>query len=322
MHAESHIGADDRSAETPLGKLERALGAAREAVIREQDALIDDLAAQTLRFRTVIRLVKEGVAFFDEAGRLVVANKSYAEIYQLGPEEARPGAAAPEPIQRLFREDGFAATRCPSRGESACAWTRRPFGECEADAEMSCAHGELPCFRKKMFDFPDGRFVEVLIAHVPGGCVSTHRDVTAVRQRESLAAERVSLQTLIDLVPDNLWLKDAQSRFVIANDATARRMGYASPANLLDKTDLELCPPETGQKYFADERRIVETGEPLIDCEEYVIAPDGRKVWISSTKVPLFADDAGRRTGGRLARHHRAQARRDGCATGRRVSSK
>ncbi len=289
MHAETQLGADNRPSETPLGRLERALGAAREAVIREQDALIDDLAAQTLRFRTVIRLVKEGVAFFDEGGQLVVANKSYAEIYQLSPEATRPGAAAPEPIQRLLRED--AASRCPSGEQTACAWTQRPFGECEADAETSCAHGDLPCFRKHTVDFPDGRFVEILIAHVPGGCVSTHRDVTAVRQRETLAAERVSLQTLIDLVPDNLWLKDAQSRFVIANDATAHRMGYASPANLIDKTDLELCPPETGQKYFADERRIVETGEPLIDYEEYLIAPDGRKVWISSTKVPLFTDD-------------------------------
>ena len=104
MHAETQLGADNRPSETPLGRLERALGAAREAVIREQDALIDDLAAQTLRFRTVIRLVKEGVAFFDEGGQLVVANKSYAEIYQLGPEATRPGAAAPEPIQRLLRE--------------------------------------------------------------------------------------------------------------------------------------------------------------------------------------------------------------------------
>ncbi len=291
MHAETQLGADNRPSETPLGKLERALGAAREAVIREQDALIDDLAAQTLRFRTVIRLVKEGVAFFDEGGQLVVANKSYAEIYRLGPEATRPGAAAPEPIQRLFREDQFAAGRCPSRGQTACAWTQRPFGESEADAETSCAHGDLPCFRKHTVDFPDGRFVEILIAHVPGGCVSTHRDVTAVRQRETLAAERVSLQTLIDLVPDNLWLKDAQSRFVIANDATAHRMGYASPANLIDKTDLELCPLETAQRYFADERRIVETGEPLIDHEEYLIAPDGRKVWVSSTKVPLFTED-------------------------------
>ncbi len=291
MHAATQLGADNQTAETPIGRLGRALHAARDVVIREQDALIDDLAAQSRRFRTVIRLVRDGVAFFDDGGRLIVANRRYAEIYGLSPEATRPGAEAPEPVQRLLREDGGAAGRWPSQGQAACAWTRRPFGECEADAEISCAEGGLACFRRQMVDFPDGRFVEVQLAHAPGGWVSTHRDVTAVHREATLAAERVSLQMLIDLVPDNLWLKDAQSRFVIANNATARRMGYASPANLIDKTDLELCPPETAQKYFADERRIVETGEPLIDCEEYVIAPDGRKVWISSTKVPLFNDD-------------------------------
>ena len=102
-----------------------------------------------------------------------------------------------------------------------------------------------------------------------------------------LGADLQSLQKLIQLVPDNLWLKDADSRFVIANDATARRMGYASSRDLIGKTDFELCPPETAKKYFADERRIVETGEPLIDCKEYVIAPGGAMCWISTTKVPL-----------------------------------
>ena len=148
--------------------------------------------------------------------------------------------------------------------------------------------GQAPCVRKRTLEFPDGRFVEVYLAPTPsGGWVTTHRDVTAVHERGALVAELRSLQKLIQLVPDNLWLKDADSRFVIANDATARRMGYASPADLIGKTDLELCPPETAQKYFADERRIVETGEPLIDCEEYVIAPGGAKCWISTTKVPL-----------------------------------
>ena len=273
MPAETQLGADSRPAETPLGKLERVLGAAREVVMREQDALIDDLAAQTHRFQAVIRLVKDGVAFFDDGGRLVVANQRYADIYELGPEATRPGAAAPDPVQRLFGEDGGAASRCPSRGQPACAWTRRPFGECEADAENFSAQGDLPCFRRQMVDFPDGRFVEVQLAHVPGGWVSTHRDVTAVRQRETLAAERVSLQSLIDLVPDNLWLKDAESRFVVANDATARQIGLMSSDDLIGKTDHDLHPAEAADKYRADERRIVETGKPLIDFEEIVHRP-------------------------------------------------
>ena len=117
--------------------------------------------------------------------------------------------------------------------------------------------------------------------------MSTHEDVTDLRERRLLIEERLSLQRLIDLVPDNLWVKDAFSCFVVANLATAQRMGCATPQELIGRSDLELCPWETAQKYLADEDGILATGRPMIDREEYVLTPNGGKVWISTTKVPL-----------------------------------
>ena len=157
---------------------------------------------------------------------------------------------------------------------------------------------------------PNGRRIEVHFQPTPeGGWVSTHNDVTELHERSAIVAERISLQRLIDLVPDNLWVKDAASRFVIANNATARQIGLDASGDLIGKTDLELHPADAARKYLADERRIVETGRPLIDIEEYVIAPDGGKVWISTTKVPL-RDDVGQVVGARrdFARHHGAEA--------------
>ena len=73
-------------------------------------------------------------------------------------------------------------------------------------------------------------------------------------------------------MPDNLWVKDNKSRFVIANKATALRMGFKDPEDLIGKTDLELCPPDIAREYFADERRVIETGQPMIDKQEYAAA--------------------------------------------------
>jgi len=64
-------------------------------------------------------------------------------------------------------------------------------------------------------------------------------------------------------------------------------MGRASPQELIGKSDLELCPWETAQKYLADERDVIETGRPMIENEEYILSPDGEKAWISTTKAPL-----------------------------------
>ena len=142
------------------------------------------------------------------------------------------------------------------------------------------------------------------------GWISTHEDVTIrPRTRRLLIEERVSLQSLIDTVPDNLWVKDAESRFVIANRATALRMGYSRSQDLVGKSDRELCPWETAQKFLADERRVIESGRPMIDSEEYVLDANGEKLWIATTQSAA-AQRRGRRRRRhrRLARHHASPA--------------
>ena len=90
------------------------------------------------------------------------------------------------------------------------------------------------------------------------------------------------MQALIDRLPDNLSIKDVNSRFVIANQATANRMGIAQPADLIGKSDLEFFPSEISEKFIADEQEIVRSGKPMIDKEEHFF-----KTWILTTKVPL-----------------------------------
>ena len=62
-----------------------------------------------------------------------------------------------------------------------------------------------------------------------GGCVVTYEDVTDLKDTRAAADERLSLQALIDRLPDNLWVKDVNSRFVIANQVTATRIGMPGP---------------------------------------------------------------------------------------------
>ena len=97
--------------------------------------------------------------------------------------------------------------------------------------------------------------------------MTTHQDITEFEAARAAANERVTLQTLIDFLPDNLWVKDVKSRFVICNKATVSRMGYQSVADLIGKTDLELLSPDIAEKFFADEQTVVRTGQPMIDIK-------------------------------------------------------
>ena len=285
-HSEQSLPLDNIDSAAPadagddprLAALSRAVIQSQGIIVREQTAVIANLEAQSARYETAIENVRQGVSFFDSEGRLISSNRRFAEIYGLAPDEITPGATLREIVERQFlsgRESGPVDDLFELGNEAS--WTKT--------SKALCAH------------LPSGRRVEIHLQPMPeGGWVSTHNDVTELHERRAVVAERISLQRLIDLVPDNLWVKDAASRFVIANDATARQIGLSSSSDLIGRSDLELHAAEAAEKYLADERRIVETGEPLIDFEEYVIHPSGRKVWISSTKVPL-CDDAGQVVG-------------------------
>ncbi len=124
------------------------------------------------------------------------------------------------------------------------------------------------------------------------GLVGIARDITAQKQQEeTLAQERTMLRTLIDTLPDNIFIKDAASRIVIDNIAHARLLSNSTPEEVAGKTDFDFFPREMAQKYYDDEQRILQTGEPEINIEEQTIDPDGNIHWLLTTKVPLRDTD-------------------------------
>ncbi len=114
------------------------------------------------------------------------------------------------------------------------------------------------------------------------------RDITRRLQAEtSLRQERNLLRTLIDILPDYIYVKDASSRFIIANNAVSALMG-ATPESVVGRTDHDFHPPELADEYQADERKIIQTAKPLINKEESCVDAAGHRRLLLTTKVPLI----------------------------------
>ena len=113
---------------------------------------------------------------------------------------------------------------------------------------------------------------------------------------DELLDDRYLLDTLMEHIPDQIYFKDAKSRFVRISRALAARLGLGDPADAVGKTDFDFFAREHAQKAFADEQRLLETGELLIGIEERETWQDGREAWVSTTKVPL-RDRTGRVVG-------------------------
>ena len=123
------------------------------------------------------------------------------------------------------------------------------------------------------------------------------RDITGrKRAEETLQQERNLLRTLLDHLPDYIYVKDTESRFVAANLAVARIMGAASPDDLLGKTDRDFYPEPLAGEYSADEAEVLRSGQPLVNKDEPHVDPAGNRRTVLTTKVP-FRDSQGKIVG-------------------------
>ena len=105
--------------------------------------------------------------------------------------------------------------------------------------------------------------------------------------QEALVLEQYLTRSLMDNTPDYIYFKDTHSRFVRMNKAQAARFGLSDPAEAIGKTDFDFFSEEHARQAYADERQVIETGQPIVGVEEKETWPDGHETWVSTTKLPL-----------------------------------
>ena len=103
-----------------------------------------------------------------------------------------------------------------------------------------------------------------------------------------LSKERRALRALIDNVPDRMYVKDNNSRFVVANAEVARVNGVKSHQDLIGKSDFDFYPKEIAEAFYQGEQELMRSKQPVYDREEPATDSSGNQVWVLTTKVPLF----------------------------------
>jgi PAS domain S-box-containing protein len=106
-------------------------------------------------------------------------------------------------------------------------------------------------------------------------------------------AELRMLRMVIDSLPDLIYIKDAQSRFVLANRAIRAYMTGSPDGNLLGLDDFSFYPEELARGFRNDEQTVMRTGEQLVSQAERVQDKEGRGSWLLTTKVPYRDQDGG-----------------------------
>jgi two-component system sensor histidine kinase/response regulator len=118
--------------------------------------------------------------------------------------------------------------------------------------------------------------------------LSVFRDVTERRQLErALERERVLLRTVINNLPDRIFAKDTESKFIINNDAHIKALGAGSQSEVIGKSDFDFRPRELAEGMFVDDQQVIRSGKHILETEERTVDPSGTSVYRLVTKVPM-----------------------------------
>jgi len=115
------------------------------------------------------------------------------------------------------------------------------------------------------------------------------------RAQEALAREGNLLRTLMDSLPDSVFVKDRECRFIAANAAQLRLLGLQAQEQLIGRMDADFLPAETAEKRLVEDQYVIHSGQPILE-QERVTDRKGSVRWLLVTKVPL-RDSQGRIVG-------------------------
>jgi PAS domain S-box-containing protein len=148
--------------------------------------------------------------------------------------------------------------------------------------------------REECIHQADGRVAWHLTTEVPlydkgtaSGLVGIVHDITEhKRALEALARERDLLRTLIDYLPDLIYVKDTERRFLLANKSLAEVLGAPSPEAVLGKTVFDFYPEEIARGFDESDQAVLRTGQSLINFEDTISDPTGRIEFVLTTLIP------------------------------------
>ena len=236
------------------------------------DAALDERSAQveSLFFERLLQVLPDPVFYKDRCGRFLAANGAIARHFGVDDPALLIGRSdydffSPEHAQQAFAD------------EQEIMRTGRSI---EAKLEMET--------------YDEGRNTWCLTWKAPlrdkaGRIIGTYgmsRDVTELKTTEgALATERHLLEALLTGMPDSVFIKDKEGRFLLANHVVAQWMG-ATPESLRGKRDVDFYPEAMAEAFRRDEEEVMASGMPVVNREERVKSADGRELVVLTTKLP------------------------------------
>ncbi|MBF0289628.1 MAG: SpoIIE family protein phosphatase [SAR324 cluster bacterium] len=141
------------------------------------------------------------------------------------------------------------------------------------------------CFDKGASDFITKPITAMALkARIQASLTAKAYEEELNQKVEELSQERQILSSIINNVPELIYVKNHQHQFVVVNESLVEAVGAGSGDNLVGKSDDDYHTQEDAAKFRADEQQVMESGIPMVGKEETAVL-HGENRWLSTTKV-------------------------------------
>jgi PAS domain S-box-containing protein len=242
-----------------------ALQSAMSAALEERDRRVESGF-----FSQLVNLLPDPVFFKDRYGRFLAANPVIAKHFRVNDPAVLIGRSDFDFFSSEHAQQAYADEQEVMRtGQPITALLEKETHE--GDRLTWCVTWKAPLLDQT------GRVI---------GTYGFSRDQTNLKNTEiALATERHLLEVLLTGLPDSVFIKDREGRFLLANQVVAQWMGE-TPASLRGKSDTDIYPPELAAVFRKDEEDVMASGMPVINREEVINTKDGRELYVLTTKLP------------------------------------
>lgn len=240
----------------------------------EGDSAAEMLRQSQARFRSVVDSLSVRLILKDKNGRRIYANQAYLEHKKLNLEDVL-GKSDHELFPKKIADQY-------SADDAVVLQTGQVIHKFEenVDADGNATWTEM--IKGPLHD-ADENIVGVQLLFWD----ATER----VQTEKAFEREKYLLHALLDNVPDSIYFKDRDSRFMRVSRGMAKKFEISNPETVIGKTDADIFTAEHAGAARRDELRIMQTGQPIVGIVERETWADHPDTWCSSTKLPLYDSD-------------------------------
>jgi len=230
-----------------------------------------ELAHEQFLLRTLLDNVPDSIYFKDAKGRFLRSSRAQAKRFGLSDTAEAIGKTDFDFFAREHAEEAFA-------DEQQIIQTGQPLIAMEESSPLADGTERWVSTSKLPLRDADGDIV---------GTFGISREITERKRAEaSLAKERNMLLTLIDNLPDFVFIKDAKGRYVFDNTAHRAFMDVGTLDGIVGKTVFDFYPKELATPLHADDQGVLSGGTPVLNRQEHLTDRKGRKIPVVTSKIP------------------------------------